>query len=217
MQLFRRPGINHVVRTMVYSDFLLISGTGFLAPIAAIFITSQIKGATVATVGFVTTVYWVVKSAVQVPVAASADARRGERDDFKFLFVGALIAATVPLLYFFATEVWHLFALEAINGVAFALQVPTWLSIFTRHIDRRRENTEWALHSNAVGLGYAAAAAIGGVLAERFGFRIIFLLVSGFMYLGAFSLLAIRRDLMDGDGADAAEGYAQTRDTRTLT
>ena len=78
------------------------------------------------------------------------------------------------------------------------MMTPTWLAVFTRHIDKHKECREWTLHSNMVGLGFATAAAFGGVLAERFGFRIIFLLVSAGIFLGVIALARIRKDL-DGD------------------
>ncbi len=188
---------------MVYADFLLISATGFISPISAVYITTQIAGATVATVGFVTTLFWVVKSAVQIPVSAYADANPGERDDYALLVGGSLIMAIVPLLYyFFAREVWHVFALETLNGIGYAMSVPTWLAIFTRHIDKHRESSEWTLHSNAVGLGFAATAAIGGVLADRFGFKILFLLLSAFTFLGIAALLYIKKEMLEKDGRD---------------
>ena len=119
MAWWRKPEVNKVVLTMVYADFLLISATGFLSPIAAVFITTQIVGATIATVGFATTVFWVVKSGVQIPVSAYADAKHGERDDYQLMLVGAVIMCVVPLLYyFFAREVWHVFAFEVLNGIA---------------------------------------------------------------------------------------------------
>lgn len=200
MLWLKKRGVNRVVLQMVYSDFLLLSASGFLTPIVAVFLTTQIRGATLSTVGFATTTFWLVKSAVQIPVSLAADAKKGEGDDFRYMLLGSVIASSVPLLYyFFAREVWHIFALETLNGIGYALMVPTWLAIFTRHIDKHKENIEWTLHSNAIGLGFAATAAMGGVLAERFGFRVIFLLVSGVMFLGTVCLLSIKEDILDGD------------------
>lgn len=196
MILSRKSSVNHVILTLVLSDFLVISAPGLLSPIIAVFLTTQIAGGTLATVGFATTIFWVIKSVVQVPVAHYADNRRGEADDFAMMLVGSCLASVVPLLYyFFANEVWHVFALEALNGIGYAMMVPTYLAIFTRHIDKYKEGTEWTLHSNAVGLGFAAAAGLGGLMAERYGFRVIFLLVSATMFLGTVILLSIRRDI----------------------
>lgn len=211
MALWRKQAVNKVVLTMVYADFLLITATGFLSPISAVYITTKISGATIATVGFVTTLFWVVKSAFQIPISWYADAKEGERDDYQLMLVGVLITGIVPLLYyFFAKEVWHVFAFETLNGIGYAMSVPTWLAIFTRHIDKHKESSEWTLHSNAIGLGFAAAAAVGGVLADRFGFRVLFLLVSALTFMGAVALLFIKDQMLasDGRGDGLAHAFA---------
>jgi MFS family permease len=192
--------INRIVKTLIWSDFLMLSAGGFLAPIYAVFVTGQVTGGTLATVGFATTVFYVVKSLVQFPVSWYADRHKGERDDFLLVVVGSVIAAVVPLLYYFlADAIWQVYLFEAINGVGYALLTPTWLAIFSRHLDKERESTEWTLHSNAIGFGFAAAAAAGGLLAERFGFGIIFLLVSGCTFAGAAVLLAVKSDILESD------------------
>jgi len=192
--------INKIIKTMIYSDFLLISAGGLLTPIYAIFVTKQIAGATIAVVGFTTTIFWVSKSLAQFPISWIADKIKGERDDYVFLVVGSLLASAVPLFYYFlVSQVWHVYLLESFNGLASAMMVPAWLAIYGRHIDKGRENTEWMLHSNAVGLGYAVAASVGGLMAQQFGFRIIFLLVSAMMFLGTAVLVIIKQEIIDSD------------------
>lgn len=203
MTLFSGFKINDVIRAMVAADFLIIASTGFLAPIGAVYFSQQIVGGSIAAVGFATTIFWLSKSAFQIPVSLMADAKEGERDDFSLMIVGVVMAAAVQLgYYFFAREMWHVYVLSAVDGLAYALQVPTYLAIFTRHIDKYREGTEWMLHSNALGLGFAMAAALGGVIAERFGFRVIFLVAAIMMLSSLAVLLPIRNKLFvtDGDG-----------------
>jgi MFS family permease len=215
---WRKPQINKIVLTLIYSDFLFLSAGGFLTPIYAVYVTQQIHGGTVAVVGFATTIFWIVKSTVQFPVSWYADKVRGERDDFTMLVVGSVIASAVPLLYYlFAERIWHVYALEALNGVGFALAVPTWLAIFTRHIDSHRESTEWTLHSNAIGFGFAAASAVGGLMAERYGFRVIFLLVSAFMFLGTVAILWVKEELMDGSHGPSNKLELEARLQKEMT
>jgi MFS family permease len=197
---WKQPPINKVAFTLIWSDFLLLSATGIVAPIYAVFVTNQVRGGSLAVVGLATTVYWVVKSIVQVPVSWYVDRKRGERDDFLCMVVGSVIAASVPMLYyFFVTEAWHIYVLETINGIGFALQTPTWYAIFSRHLDKNREGTEWTMYSNAVGIGFAIAAAIGGFIADRYGFRVLFPMVSALMLLGSVLFLAVREDIIAGD------------------
>jgi MFS family permease len=210
--------INPVVMIMIYSDFLITLGAGFLSPIFAVFLTEQIKGGSLAVAGFSTMLFWVAKSFVQVPVSLTADRIRGERDDFLFIASGSLVVATVPLLYyFFATQVWHVYLLQILDGIGYGLLTPPWLAVFTRHIDKHRESVEWTIHSNIIGLAFAVAAAVGGVLAEQFGFRLIFLMVSVALFIGAFLLMGIRKYLYASkDGGNLKEEIMLQRQQESI-
>lgn len=193
--------------TLVYTDFLFYTAAGFLSPIVAIFYAEGVSGGSIAIAGMVTALFWVVKSAVQVPVSIYGDRKKGEGDDFIMMFTGYVIISFVFLGYYlFVDQAWQVFVMEGIKAVGFGLMIPTYMAMYTRHIDKDRENTEWTLHSNAVGLGFAAAAAVGGLLAETFGFRAVFLLTFFLSLLAPVVLLIIRKEIMgkkrDGDGGD---------------
>ena len=130
--------VNRVIRVLIASDFLLQSGWGLIGPIFAIFLTQQIQGGNLKMVGLVAASYWITKSLVQPFIAHQLDKNHGEIDDFKFLVAGMYVANLIPLGYIFASQPWHIFALEFIRGLAMACVVPTWSGIFTRHIDKGR-------------------------------------------------------------------------------
>ncbi|OIO52724.1 MAG: hypothetical protein AUJ19_00390 [Parcubacteria group bacterium CG1_02_58_44] len=193
----RRQKVNHIILTMINTDLLFYLAVGLTGPIIAIFYSDHIRGGSVALAGLAAAIFWVVKSVVQVPVSIYADRHPGEIDDYTMMLVGFTLAAVVPLLYFlFVTEVWQVLLMQSISGVAYGLSVPTYLSIFSRHIDKKKESFEWTLQSNAVGLGYACASALGGLLAQYFGFRVLFLIASIVMFLASVMLLFIRSDII---------------------
>ena len=195
-------GINKVIKILIASDFLLHSGWGLIGPIFAIFITQQIHGGSVAAVGFIAATYWFVKSVAQPFIAHFLDVKKGERDDFKLLIWGMYLANLVPLSYIFATQLWHVFLLEAIRGICMACVVPSWYGIFTRHIDRGWEAFSWSIQSTGIGFAAAFAAAFGGVLATLLGFKVVFVLVSIFGLISSSFLLSIRNQLFTKDHFD---------------
>jgi len=101
--------------------------------------------------------------------------------------------------YIFSSQVWHIFVLEAIRGLAMACAVPTWAAIFTRHIDKGREAFSWSLESTSVGFAAAFAGAIGGGLAAVFGFKLVFALVGIFGLASSSLLLLIRQNIFPKD------------------
>jgi len=192
-------GINKVIKTLILSDFLLQSGWSLIGPIFAIFITQQIQGGSLVSVGFIAAAYWFVKSITQPFIAHFLDVKKGEKDDFKFLICGLFLANLVPLGYVFAAQLWHVFLLETVRGLCMACVVPSWAGIFTRHIDKGWEAFTWSIESTGIGFAAGLAGAIGAYLASVFGFKIVFVLVSIFGLMSSSLLILIRHQIFIKD------------------
>jgi len=188
-------GLNKVIKTLIISDFLMHAGWGLVVPIFAIFVTEQIEGGTIVVVGFIAATYWFIKSAVQPFIAHFVDVKKGEADDFKFLFYGLLFANLVPIGYVFASQVWHVFLLEAIRGICMACVVPGWAGIFIKNIDKGWESLSWSVDSTGLGFAAAFAAAFGGAMAAFLGFKVVFILISIFGLSATFLLLSVKDQL----------------------
>lgn len=187
--------ISHTIRILITSDFLINSGMTLFGPVFAIFVTQQIRGGSVETVGFAAAITQIVKSVLQIPVARYLDRNHGEYDDFYSMVTGTLLFALVPFLYLVAATPTHLYLIQVVGGVGLALAVPPWYAIFTRHIDAMKENVEWSMESIAIGISGAAAAALSGVMVTRFGFQSVFLLGGILAILGGLLEIRIYRDL----------------------
>ena len=192
--------INNVIKILVSVDFFYNSAFGSFGPVFAIFITNQIAGGSAKVAGFAAAFYWLTKSVIQLPIARFLDKTDGERDDFWAMFFGYLFSGLVPIAYIFATEPWHLYVIQAFLGFCMAWAVPAWYSIFTRHVDKWRISFEWSLESVfAVGIATAAATAVGGYIADQFGFDILFAGAGLLAIISSFLLLPIRSYLLPKD------------------
>lgn len=187
--------LNRVITFLILSDFFILSGWGLVGPIFAVFVTEQVRGAGIEVVGLASTVYLLLRSGFQVPLANIIDKIRGEHDDFLAMISGALLMSLVPLFYVVINNVPQLLAVQALYGIGSALSYPSWLALFTRHINKNREGWTWSLYYTTTDLSGAAVAAIGGYLAKFVGFDYLFLLVGVFNLIGSLVLLKIRPDL----------------------
>lgn len=187
--------INHAIKVLIMSDFAINAGFSLFAPVFAIFVTGQIIDGSAQVVGFAAAIAQVVKSGLQLPIARYLDRHHGELDDFYSMVGGTFIIALVPFLYLFATEAMHIYAIQVLYGVGAAMAVPPWYAIFTRHIDKLQENIEWSIESIAIGISGAAAAALGGVLVERTGFEVVFIMAGLLSFLGAAIQIKMFKDI----------------------
>lgn len=188
-------GLNKTIKTLIFSDFLLNSAWGLIGPIFAIFLTQQIKGGSLEMVGLIAAIFWLTKSLVQPFVGYFLDLKKGELDDFKVLFFSMFIVNLVPFGYFFSTQIYQIFILEFIRGLGMAFVFPSFMAIFTRHIEKGWEALSWGVNSTLVGISAGIAGGFGGFLAAIFGFKVVFILVGVFGLISTFSLLAIKSEI----------------------
>src|SRR3970040_1746087 len=122
--------INHVVRTLVLSDFFFNSGFSLFAPIFAVYVTQQIHGGALEIIGLAAAIFQIFKSVLQVPIARYLDKNHGEYDDFYSMVFGSFLISMVPFLYLFASLPVHVYIFSAIYGIGLAFLVPPWYAIF---------------------------------------------------------------------------------------
>ena len=198
------PKINKIIYILTTADIMMVSALSLIMPLFAIFITENITGAGIKTVGFFTGIYWISKSFFQIPIAWFLDKKDGEKDEFYAMVAGYCLLALVAFSYIKAEVVWHIYGLAVLTGLADALGVPSYLSIFSRHLDKFKENVEWTIRSIGVGLSAAAAGALAGIIVDKFGFNAVFVLGGILSLLAAIILSFIKPYLKTTDGRSAA-------------
>lgn len=192
-RLFEKVRMNKVIRILILSDFFLFSGVGLMSPIFAVFITGQIKGGSIQVAGFAAAIYLICKSLLPIPIARFIDIRRGEKDDFRVMMFGSIVMALVPFAYLFVHRPWELYVVQAIYGIGAAFAFVSWQAIFTRHVDKEDVALEWGMYETLTDLGGAAAAGIGGVIAQALGFQALFILTGVILLCGVGALFGIAR------------------------
>lgn len=168
--------INRAISILLWFLFVVNMSESLFAPILAVYITGNIVGATIATIGFSVAIYAIVKSIIQLVLAKKLDRWRGERDDFYSLLAGSMIGAAYAFALAFITTVPELYFLSALNGIGGAALMAAYYSLFAHHADRDKEGFEWSLFS-VVGLTISTAigASLGGLAIEHFGFTNTFI------------------------------------------
>ncbi|MBD3208078.1 MAG: MFS transporter [Candidatus Nealsonbacteria bacterium] len=189
--------INKIIKILILSDLIFWSGWGLIAPILAIFITDRIQDGSTLAVGIASGVYWILNSLLRVPFGSFLDGRPGEEDDYVFLVLGLFISAVTPFLFLFARLSWHVYLIQALRAASMAMTLSGYAAIFTRHIDKEKEATEWGLDATFVGLGMGVAGVVGGWAVQRFGFDSVLIAVGTLELLGA-SVLLFLKDEMGG-------------------
>lgn len=184
--------MNPVIRFLIISDTVVVGAAGLLGPIFALFIEDYIVGSSAAVAGIAAGIYLFTKSILQVPIAHLIDRIRGERDDFWFLFIFSILVALIPLLYLVIHTPLQLYLVQFVYGFFVAFTFPTYMALFTRHVDRNKEGTEWGVYFTLTDLTSAALAAIGGYVATEYGFPALIITVVFVSIVGSLILWPIK-------------------------
>ena len=186
--------VNRVIKRLVASDFVFNFAFGLMAPIFAVFILKNVPGSSLRVVGLATTFYWVSRTLTTIPLSRFMDKTDGERDEYYFSLIGSFIIASVPLFYLFIKMPWHLYLVQLIYGLANSMAIPAWRILFTDHIDKGKTGFEWSLEDVAIGISVGLSAFLGSILAEKFGFQTLLVLVSFFGYVATLILIPLHKD-----------------------
>ncbi len=191
--------VNPVILTLLISDTIMMTGFGIIEPFFAIF-SSQIEGGSIAAAGIASAIFMTVKSLVQLPFSKIVDATDHrffsphKHRATSFLWMGIALIVLTPFLYYLSTNIWHVYAIQAVYGLGAGLAYPTWLKLWELHIDKGRESFEWTLYSTTASLATAVSAVIGGFFIESFGFQTSFLFVGLISMLGGMTLIILHDD-----------------------
>lgn len=188
---FKLPNVNKVIKLFIVADLLLFTGWGVVAPLFAVFVVTDIRDATIVTVGAVSGVYWLTRSIFQVPIALFLDKTEGEKDDFYSLVIGLMVIAVSAFSFMLATNIWHIYFITFVKGLGFALYTPPWNAIFSRHLDKGHTVFDWAIHSSIASFSIAIGGFVGGWIVLVAGFKTVFLLVGLSALSGALLLLFV--------------------------
>ncbi len=176
--------VDPVVRAFIISETFFWSGQNMLAPIFGIFIVEQVSGGTVEAAGMAVTAYMIARIFSELIVGKALS---GTHDGKKFWFsiFGIIAVALFYYLFIFVHTVIGVYILQALIGVAFGIVSPAKYALFSEHLDKGQESTEWGVYDAAIFSGMALTAMLGGFITQLYGFDVLFLLSSALILIGA--------------------------------
>ncbi len=182
--------MNKIIKFLMISDIFVITGFGLIDPILAIFIKDNLVGGTIFAAGFASALFLMTKCIIQLPFSRYVDKYD---DKMRWLIVGTFLIAVVPFIYVFSTSINHIYIAQIFHGAASGLAFPTWLGLWSAHLDKKHQSFEWSLYSTLVGIGTAGTAAIGAFVAQSIGFIYTFVLVGVMSLIGCGILLWLQK------------------------
>ncbi len=183
--------LSRFIKRFIIADTALFAGWGFVDPIFSVFLIKEIVGASLVTVGIATAIYWILKSMLQVPIAVYLDKTDGERDDFYILIAALVIVGLAAISITLATKVWHIYLIQILKALGFAMYVASWPALFSRHLDKKHTSLDWSLDSTSVGIAIGITGFLSGIIVTWLGYSTVFTLAGIFSFVSAAVLISV--------------------------
>ncbi len=169
--------IDPVVKAYIVSESFLWSAWNFTTPIFAVFATQNIKHGSVEIAASAFSTYLITRVIFEL-ISGRYTARF---NDVKKMYVTTVGAGAISFAYIgfaFATATPELFLYYSLAGAGLGFMSPAKNSLFSVHLDKNKEATEWSIADATSFIAMALATALGGFIAGSYGFKVLFLLAS---------------------------------------
>lgn len=169
--------MNSIVKAFIVSEIFLWSSWNAIIPIFAIFAATQIQGGNTEIAASSFSGYLIVRVVFEL-ISGRYLSKSKEARKFTVSIAGIILISLGYLGFAITKNVVSLFFFYGLIGMGLGVASPAKNSLFSMHLDKNKEVTEWSIYDGFVFMGMAMSAAIGGFVANRYGFAFLFYLVA---------------------------------------
>lgn len=165
--------INKSLKTLFALNSVFVFGGSLFGPLYAIYI--QGLDNKVVTVSLSWAVFMISSTLFMYFVSKYGD--RVKEQEY-LLASSFLVRAVAWIGYLFVTNITGLILIQIILGLGEALGTPAWNAIFAKHLDGHKEIMDYSNWDITKNLIVAFATVSGGLLVTKFGFNVLFVIMS---------------------------------------
>ena len=120
--------------------------------------------------------------------------RANDKKKIRAIILGTIFMSVGYVGFATTVTVLPLFIFYGIIGMGLGVATPLKNSLFSTHLDKNKEVTEWSIYDGFVFMGMAMSAIIGGFVANRYGFPFLFVAVAATNLLSIIPYLFYGKD-----------------------
>ena len=169
--------INPIVKAYILSEVFLWSAWNFIIPIFAIFVVNEIQGGSVEVAAGSYSAYLISRVIFELIIGRFLT-KRGDRLKLLISIFGILLMSFSYLGFYFSENILLIFIFYALLGMGLGIASPAKNALFSMHLDKNKEATEWGIADGTIFICMALATALGGLFVHQFGFRPLFVLAA---------------------------------------
>jgi len=182
---------NKAIRILLISNGMILIAGAMLGPIYALFVEDI--GGSLLDASLTAGVFALVAAITTLIAGKYAD--KIKQNELIIVF-GYLVMGLGFLLYTIVNSIWFLFFVQVLIGFAEAIYSPAFDALYSKHLSIRKAGREWGAWEAMSYFTYACGAAIGGLIATRFGFNVIFIIMAILSFSSAIYVYNLPRHVL---------------------
>ena len=108
------------------------------------------------------------------------------------IILGTALTSLAYLGYFFVSNVYQLFFVQALLGLSMVIRTPAYDSFYTRYLEKGKFASQWAAWEGLWYTTAGVAAIIGAFLVKMFSFKTLFLVMFLTSLIGLFLSMQLK-------------------------
>lgn len=168
---------NSVIRSYIISESLLWSAWNAVIPIFAVYVTTKVEGGTIESAGIGYSVYLLFRVILELTTGRILT-NSSDRKKFAISVIGICLMSFAYIGFALASNIWLIFAFYALLGGGMGFASPAKNSLFSTHLDKNKAAGTWASYDAVSFLCMAIAAAVGGIITNKYGFQTLFIIAA---------------------------------------
>lgn len=181
-----------IVKTFIISECFFCSGWNLVTPLFAVFVVDNVNKGSIelAASGFSA---FLISRVVFELISGNFWSKGSDRKKMTLVCLGFFINSLAYIGFANSQSILQVFIFYIILGAGIGISTPTKNSLFSIHLDKNRETTEWSIADATAAICMALATALGGFIAATYGFKTLFILGAIVNMLAAIPYLLIYR------------------------
>ncbi len=182
---------NVALRVLFLYNGIFVCAAAMLGPLYAIYVEKFIDGVTAVSISWAA--FLISTSIFTFIVARKGD---GVKEKKILLLAGYMIRIVSWVMLIFVHNLTALVFVQILLGLGESLGTPAFNAIVAEHLDNNKYIKEYSSWSLVFNLSSAAGILAGGTIVNRFGFKSLFLVMSGLSLIAFFGILLKPRKLL---------------------
>lgn len=183
---------NSIVKAFIISEVFLWSSWFAILPLLGVFVVSMVPGGNLQLAASGYSIYLITRVISEL---ISGKFMSGSSDVKKIYvsIIGLFIGGFGIFGFAFSTSIAILFASFIVAGFGIGIASPPKNSLFSSHLDKNKETTEWGFYDAVVFICIALSTAVGGFIATEYGFKVFFIIGGIWMIISIIPYLLYLR------------------------